>query len=128
MVLIVYNEQVIGSLFGTALQLSVVGLYATIVIAIGRFLRLVFDRISQRVIYEEMDPETTEQLFEICEGIYIAQLEGDLIKEKKFYDLLIRIYRSPETLIKINRKNRHHGEPPHHFQSASALMTKSKNR
>ena len=48
------------------------GLYATIVIAIGRFLRLAFDRISQRVIYEEMDPETVEQLFEICEGVYIA--------------------------------------------------------
>ena len=60
MVLVVYNEQVIGAFFGTALQLSVVGLYATIVIAIGRFLRLIFDRISQRVIYEEMDPETTE--------------------------------------------------------------------
>jgi hypothetical protein len=51
-----------------------------------------------------MDPETTEQLLEICEGIYIAQLEGDLVKEKRFYDLLIRMYRSPETLIKINRR------------------------
>ena len=75
-----------------------------------------------------MDPETTEQLFEICEGIYIAQLEGDLVKEKKFYDLLIRIYRSPETLIKINRKHRHHGESQHHSQLASALVTKRKNR
>ena len=70
MVLVVYNEEVIGSLFGSALQLSVVGLYATIVIAIGRFLRLIFDRMSQRMIYEEM-PDT-EKLFEICEGIFIA--------------------------------------------------------
>ena len=46
MVLVLYNEEVIGSLFGSALQLSVIGLYATIVIAIGRFLRLIFDRIS----------------------------------------------------------------------------------
>lgn len=46
MVLVVSNDEVIGSLFGSALQLSVVGLYATIVIAIGRFLRLAFDRIS----------------------------------------------------------------------------------
>lgn len=53
-----------------------------------------------------MDPETTEQLFEICEGIYIAQLEGDLSKEKKLYDLLIRMYRSPETLIRVNKSNR----------------------
>lgn len=51
------------------------------------------------MIYEEM-PDT-EQLFEICEGIFIAQLEGDLVKEKRLYDLLIRMYRSPETLIKI---------------------------
>ena len=68
--IIAYNEEVIGSLFGSAFQLSVVGLYATIVVAIGRFLRLIFDRISQRVIYEEMND--IEQLFEICEGIFIA--------------------------------------------------------
>jgi hypothetical protein len=70
MVLVVYNEEVIGTLFGNAFSFSVVGLYATIVVAIGRFLRLIFDRMSQRVIYEEM-PDT-EQLFEICEGIFIA--------------------------------------------------------
>ena len=45
MVVIVYNEEVIGSILGN-LNLSVVGLYATIVIAIGRFIRLIFDRIS----------------------------------------------------------------------------------
>jgi len=45
-VILLYNEEVIGSFFGSALQLSVVGLYATIVIAIGRFIRIIFDRIS----------------------------------------------------------------------------------
>ena len=96
---LVFNEEVIGTLFGSSFQFSVVGLYATIVVAIGRFLRIIFDRISQRVIYEEMCE--IEQLFDICEGIFIAQLEGDLVREKKLYDLLIRIYRSPETLIKL---------------------------
>ena len=97
--MVVYNEEVIGSLFGNSFQFSVVGLYATIVVAIGRFIRLIFDRTSQRVIYEEMCD--IEQLFDVCEGIFIAQLEGDLVREKKLYDLLIRMYRSPETLIKI---------------------------
>lgn len=46
LVILIFNEEVIGSFFGNALQLSVVGLYATIVIAIGRFIRIVFDRIS----------------------------------------------------------------------------------
>lgn len=99
LVMVVMNDEVIGSLFGNALNLSVVGLYATIVIAIGRFIRLIFDRISQRVIYEEMP--NTEHLFEICEGIFIAQLEGDLNRERRLYDMLIRLYRSPETLMKI---------------------------
>lgn len=99
LVMVAMNDEVIGSLFGNALNLSVVGLYATIVIAIGRFIRLIFDRISQRVIYEEMP--NTEHLFEICEGIFIAQLEGDLNRERRLYDMLIRLYRSPETLMKI---------------------------
>ena len=99
LVMLIYNEEVIGSFFGNALQLSVVGLYATIVIAIGRFIRIVFDRISQRVMYEELP--NTKQLFEICEGIFIAQMEGDLVREKQLYDLLILMYRSPEALIKI---------------------------
>ena len=81
------------------MQLSVIGLYATIVITIGRFIRIIFDRISQRVMYEELP--NTKQLFELCGGIFIAQQEGDLVREKQLYDLLILMYRSPEALIKI---------------------------
>jgi hypothetical protein len=110
LVMVLSNQEVIGSFMGAALSLSVIGLYATLVVAIGRFIRIIFDRISQRVIYEEL-PDT-EQLFEICEGIFIAQLEDDLVKEKNLYELLIRIYRSPETLLKIteakgNRSKKH---------------------
>lgn len=68
--LVLYNDHVIGSFFGSAMQLSVLGLYVTFVIAIGRLIRVLFDRISQRVMYEEL-PDTS-QLFELCEGIFIA--------------------------------------------------------
>jgi hypothetical protein len=54
LVILVYNEHVIGSLFGAAINISVLGLYATLVITFGRLIRVVFDRISQRVIYEEL--------------------------------------------------------------------------
>lgn len=99
LVIIVHNEHVIGSLFGQAMQFSVLGIYVSFVIAIGRLIRFLFDRISQRVMYEEL-PDTS-QLFELCEGIFIAQQEGDLVREKQLYDLLILIKRSPEALIKI---------------------------
>lgn len=56
-----------------------------------------------RVIYEEM-PEP-DNLFELCEGIYIYRNQRRLDKENSLYDLLIRIYRSPETLIRITGTN-----------------------
>ena len=81
------------------MSMSVIGIYVTIVYAVGRFLRLMFDRYSQRAMYEEL-PET-QKLFEICEGIFIAQLEGKLQEEKRLYDILIMVYRSPELMIKM---------------------------
>jgi len=71
LVILLYNEKVIGTFLGNFVQLSVIGLYATIVIAVGRFIRIIFDRISQRVIFEELP--NTKNLYELCEGIYIAQ-------------------------------------------------------
>ena len=54
-------------MFGAAVtNVSVIGLYATFVLAIGRFVRIFFDKISQRVIYEEMP--NTDDLFDLCEG------------------------------------------------------------
>ena len=99
LVLIVYNETVISSVLSAVISLSVIGVYVTIVYAVGRFLRIIFDRYSARVIYEEL-PET-QKLSEIIEGIFIAQLEGDLKNEKRLYDLLITVYRSPELMIKM---------------------------
>lgn len=70
LILIVYNESVISSVLSAVISLSVIGVYVTIVYAVGRFLRIIFDRYSERVIYEEL-PET-QKLSEIIEGIFIA--------------------------------------------------------
>lgn len=99
LVIICYNEKVIGTFLGNFVQLSVIGLYATIVIAVGRFVRILFDRIGQRLIFEELP--NTKNLYELCEGIYIAQQQGDLVKEKQLYDLLVLLYRSPDALLKV---------------------------
>jgi len=99
LVMVVFNETVLSSFFAGAMSMSVIGIYVTIVYAVGNFLRIIFDRYSERVIYEELP--NTEKLFEICEGIFIAQLEGDMKTEKRLYDLLIMVYRSPELMIKM---------------------------
>lgn len=70
LVFTMYNESVMSNVLTSVLSMSVIGIYVTIVYAVGRFLRIIFDRYSERVIYEEL-PET-QKLFEICEGIFIA--------------------------------------------------------
>ena len=70
LVLLIYNESVMSNVLSSVMNMSVIGIYVTIVYAVGRFLRVIFDKYSERVIYEEL-PET-EKLFEICEGIFIA--------------------------------------------------------
>jgi len=57
-------------MFAFAASMSVVGIYVSLVYVVGSFIRLVFDRYSEKVIYEDL-PDT-EKLREIIEGIYIA--------------------------------------------------------
>ena len=47
-------------------NLSLVGIYITVVLTIGRFLRLYFDKVSMRCIWEEMPK--TQDLFDLCES------------------------------------------------------------
>ena len=70
LVIVVYNDTVISNFLSGAMSMSVIGVYVTIVYAVGRFLRIIFDRYSQRILYEELP--NTDKLFDICEGIFIA--------------------------------------------------------
>jgi len=76
------------------------GIYLTVVYTIGRFLRMVFQDSSKRIIYEEL-PDT-KLLTELCNGIYTARIAGDLWSEHVFYYELIRIYR-PEDVKKVTQ-------------------------
>ena len=57
-------------MFAFAASMSVVGIYVSLVYVVGSFIRLVFDRYSEKVIYEDL-PDT-EKLREIIEGVYKA--------------------------------------------------------
>ena len=89
---------VVSSMIGDA-SISVVGLYVGIIYTVGSVLRSMFDRYSERVIYEEL-PDT-EKLRDIIEGIDIAQSEGDFVTEKHLYNLLIAVYRDPQLMLKL---------------------------
>jgi hypothetical protein len=79
-----------------ASTVTVTSLYIGIVYTIGRFLRMVFHDSHKRIIWEEL-PDT-ELLLDLCDGIYIARIEGVLGTEHRLYYELIRIFRTPELL------------------------------
>jgi len=80
---------------------TIIGIYLGVVYTIGRFLRMVFQDASKRMIYEEL-PDT-ELLEDLCNGIYISRIHGLLETEYGLYYELVRIYRSPMLLLSVSQ-------------------------
>lgn len=113
--LLVESQNVVSSVIGDA-SVSVIGLYIGLVYTVGGVLRSMFDRYSERVIYEEL-PDT-DKLRDIIEGIDIAQSEGDFETEKHLYNLLIAVYRDPQLMLKLTGvRSKYLPEPSQHNES-----------
>ncbi len=78
---------------------GIIGLYISVVLVVGRFLRMAVSNMSQRIIYENMPQVQT--LTNVCSLVYLArQLDPPhLALEEDLYHLLVEIYRSPEAII-----------------------------
>ncbi|CAK8991053.1 Piezo-type mechanosensitive ion channel component 2 (Protein FAM38B) [Durusdinium trenchii] len=81
-------------------QMSINSLYLGVVLTIGNLFRSLFKGSSKRMIYEEVSD--TDLLLDLCDGIYLARVQGNLDAEWMLYHELIRIYRSPELLAHIS--------------------------
>jgi hypothetical protein len=90
----------LGSTLG--LSYGVVALYVFILGTVGVYVRAIFRGNTDRIIYTET-PEP-QDLMAICEGIYIVRLqayEGHLRDEVRLFETLVKIYRSPQMLMRI---------------------------
>lgn len=88
-------------MFGGA-SYSIMGLYFTVFITIGQFVRFFFANQVQRIPYEDL--HDANDLVQFCEGICIARQTRDHIKEEKLYRQLIKIYRTPELLLRLTAR------------------------
>lgn len=73
-----------------------------IVLVIGQFLRGYVSDLQTKLVFTEM-PEPID-LITMCEDIFIAREDKELVLERELYNELIELYRSPESLIAITRK------------------------
>jgi len=81
---------------------SIIGLYVTVVLAVGRFVRLSFSGQLSRVIYEQL--HEVDEIVDYCEVVYIARYSDQYELEEELYRKLILIFRKPSLLLKITRR------------------------
>jgi piezo-type mechanosensitive ion channel component 1/2 len=74
----------------------------TIVLAVGRFLRMSVSDMQYNIIFEDL-PEPMD-LITVCEDIFMAREDHDMRLERDLYNELIQLYRSPETLIAVTKR------------------------
>ena len=88
-----------NTMSGALLSIGIVTVYITIVYAIGKFIRLVFDKESLRVMYLEIP--RPDDFLDLAKGAQTARQYKDLPMEFRLYNCLIKVLRSPETLIAL---------------------------
>lgn len=83
-------------------SLSIMGLYMSVVLVIGKFVRGFFSGISCTIMFEELP--NVDRILKLCTDIFLVRETGELDLEEDLYSKLIFLYRSPETMIKWTRE------------------------
>lgn len=79
----------------------VIGLYVSLVLVIGRFVRMWIQGLSFKIMFVELP--NPDVLLKLCLDIYMVRESGELMLEEELFAQLIFLYRSPETLIKVTK-------------------------
>lgn len=80
---------------------GVIGLYVSLVLVIGRFVRMWIQGLSFKIMFVELP--NPDVLLKLCLDIYMVRESGELMLEEELFAQLIFLYRSPETLIKVTK-------------------------
>lgn len=99
---VVVDKVQTGILGATLSSFGITGLYLTFVYGLGRFLRLSMSNLRLTIPYEDLP--STRRLVTLCQDLYIARAQGELVLEEELYRILISIYRSPAVLFELTRR------------------------
>ncbi|XP_072135580.1 piezo-type mechanosensitive ion channel component 2-like [Mobula birostris] len=105
MQLIIFNDKVSPSSLGFLAGYGIVGLYMSVVLVIGKFVREFFNGISRSIMFEELP--NPDRILKLCTDIFLVREMGELELEEQLFAKLIFLYRSPETMIKWTREKQH---------------------
>ncbi|XP_056276560.1 piezo-type mechanosensitive ion channel component 2 isoform X2 [Pseudoliparis swirei] len=100
--LYVFSDKVSPPSLGFLAGYGIMGLYASVVLVIGKFVREFFSGISHTIMFEELP--NVDRIHKLCTDIFLVRETGELDLEEDMYAKLIFLYRSPETMIKWTRE------------------------
>ncbi|XP_061592541.1 piezo-type mechanosensitive ion channel component 2 [Cololabis saira] len=99
--ILVFNDKVSPSSLGFLAGHGIVGLYMSVVLVVGKFVREFFNGISRSIMFEELP--CVDRVLKLCTDIFVVRETGEMELEETLVDKLIFLYRSPETMIKMTR-------------------------
>lgn len=80
---------------------SIIGLYVSVILVIGRFVRLQTVGNFKNVMFFELP--YVDRIHGVCRDLYLVRQAGELGLEEMLFSKLLFLYRSPETLIRWTR-------------------------
>ncbi|XP_041859109.1 piezo-type mechanosensitive ion channel component 2 [Melanotaenia boesemani] len=102
--ILVFNDKVSPSSLGFLAGHGIVGLYMSVVLVIGKFVREFFNGISRSIMFEELP--CVDRVLKLCTDIFVVRETGEMELEETLFEKLIFLYRSPETMIKMTREKK----------------------
>ncbi|XP_067905335.1 piezo-type mechanosensitive ion channel component 1 isoform X3 [Heterodontus francisci] len=100
--MVIFNDKVSPPSLGFLAGHGIMGLYVSIVLVVGKFVRGFFSEISYSIMFEELP--CVDRILKLCHDIFLVRENGELEVEEELYAKLIFLYRSPETMIKWTRE------------------------
>uniref|UniRef100_A0A669F8I7 Piezo type mechanosensitive ion channel component 1 (Er blood group) n=1 Tax=Oreochromis niloticus TaxID=8128 RepID=A0A669F8I7_ORENI len=99
--MVIFSDKVSPPSLGFLAGYGIMGLYVSVVLVIGKFVRGFFSEISHSIMFEELP--CVDRILKLCTDIFLVRETGELELEEELYSKLIFLYRSPETMIKWTR-------------------------
>ncbi|XP_060041014.1 piezo-type mechanosensitive ion channel component 1 isoform X2 [Erinaceus europaeus] len=100
--MVIFSDKVSPPSLGFLASYGIMGLYVSIVLVIGKFVRDFFSDISHSIMFEELP--CVDRILKLCQDIFLVRETRELELEEELYAKLIFLYRSPETMIKWTRE------------------------
>uniref|UniRef100_A0A3Q3WXV6 Uncharacterized protein n=1 Tax=Mola mola TaxID=94237 RepID=A0A3Q3WXV6_MOLML len=102
--IVIFSDKVSPSSLGFLAGQGIVGLYMSVVLVIGKFVREFFNGISRSIMFEELP--CVDRVLKLCTDIFVVRETGEMELEETLFEKLIFLYRSPETMIKMTREKK----------------------